>query len=111
LTSVKGMVEFNVYNNEDGINKTQKELILAIESKYPELVDRLEKYLNDKVREINSASWTISIQKDLDVSFITIPENPTELNNWEINFVEKRGFTFYEIEIENWIPIDLGISA
>ena len=41
LTSVKGMVEFNVYNNEDGINKTQKELILAIESKYPELVDRL----------------------------------------------------------------------
>ena len=111
LNSVKEMVEFYIYNNEDGINKTQTDLILAIESKYPELVDSLEKYLNDKIHEIDSTSSNVSVLKYLDISFINIPENPTELKKWEINFVEKRGFTFYGIEIENWKPIDLAISA
>ena len=111
VSSVNELVEFYIYNNEDGINECQKQLILEIEKKYPELIDNLEKYLNNKIRKIDSNTLNISILKDLDVSFINIPENPTELNKWEINFVEKKGFTIYAIEIENWNPIDLGISA
>jgi hypothetical protein len=111
VNSVNELVEFYIYNNENGINESQKKLILKIEKKYPELIDTLEKYLNTKIREIDSNHLNVSIQKDLDVSFINIPENPTELNKWEINFVEKKGFTIYGIEIENWNPIDLGVSA
>ena len=86
-------------------------MILEIEKKYPELIDNLEKYLNDKIREIGTNYLNVSINKDLDVHFINIPENPTELNIWELNLVEKKGFTNYEITIENWVPVDLGISA
>ncbi len=111
VNSVNELVEFYIYNNEDGINESQKKLILEIQKKYPELIDNLEKYLNTKIRKIDSNHLNISINKDLDVHFINIPENPTELNTWELNLVEKRGFTNYEITIENWIPIDLGISA
>ena len=111
LNSVNELVEFYIYNDSDGINASQKNLILAIEKQYPELIDILEKYLNTKIREIDTNFSNVSIQKDLDISFINIPENPTELNKWEINFVEKKGFTIYGIEIENWNPIDLGISA
>jgi transcriptional antiterminator len=111
VSSVNELVEFYIYNNENGINKNQKKLILEIEKKYPELIDNLEKYLNTKIREIDSNYSHVSIQKDLDVSFINIPENPSELNKWEINFVEKKGFTIYGIEIENWNPWYLGISA
>ncbi len=111
VNSVNELVEFYIYNNEDGIDESQKKLILEIEEKYPKLIDNLEKYLNTKILEIDSNYSHISIQKDLDVSFINIPENPTELNKWEINFVEKKGFTIYGIEIENWNPIYLGISA
>ena len=111
VNSVNKLVEFYIYNNENGINENQKKLILGIEKKYPELIDNLEKYINTKIREIDSNYLNISIHKDLDVHFINIPENLTELNTWELNLVEKRGFTNYEITIENWIPIDLGISA
>ncbi|KAB1159747.1 hypothetical protein F7018_05410 [Tenacibaculum aiptasiae] len=111
VDSVNEIIEFYVYNNEHGISKIQKELIFKIEKKYPELLDNLENYLNAKIREVDSKSSKISILKDLDISFINIPENPTKLSKWEINFVEKRGFAIYEIEIENWKPIDLGISA
>lgn len=111
VSSINELVEFYIYNNENGINENQKKLILEIEKKYPELIDNLEKYLNTKIREIDSNYSHISIEKDLVVSFINIPENPTELNKWEINFVEKKGFTIYGIEIENWNPIYLGISA
>ena len=111
VSSVNELVEFYIFNNADGINEIQKELILAIEKKYPELIDNLEKYLNSRVCEIDSNYSNISIPKDLDVSFINIPENPTELNKWEVNYVEKKGFTIYGIEIENWNPIYLGISA
>ena len=111
VNSVNELVEFYIYNNEDGINESQKKLILEIEKKYSELIDNLEKFLNTRIREIDSNHLNISINKDLDVHFISIPENPTELNTWELNLVEKRGVTNYEIMIENWIPIDLGISA
>ena len=111
VTSINELVEFYIYNNENGINEIQRNLILEIEKKYPELIDYLEKYLNDKIREIDSNYLNVSINKDLDVHFINIPENPTELNIWELNLVEKKGFTNYEITIENWIPVDLGISA
>ena len=111
VNSVNELVEFYIYNNEDGINESQKKLILEIEKKYSELIDNLEKFLNTRIREIDSNHLNISINKDLDVHFISIPENPTELNTWELNLVEKRGVTNYEITIENWIPIDLGISA
>ena len=111
VNSVNELVEFYIYNNEDGINESQKKLILEIEKKYSELIDNLEKFLNTRIREINSNHLSISINKDLDIHFISIPENPTELNIWELNLVEKRGITNYEITIENWIPIDLGISA
>ena len=111
LNSCNELVEFYIYNDSDGINESQKNLIIEIEKHYPELIEILEKYLNNKIREIDSNFSNFSIQKDLDVSFINIPENPTELNKWEINFVEKKGFTIYGIEIENWNPIDLGISA
>ena len=111
VNSVNELVEFYIYNNEDGINESKKKLILEIENKYSELIDNLEKFLNTRIREINSNHLSISINKDLDIHFISIPENPTELNIWELNLVEKRGITNYEITIENWIPIDLGISA
>ena len=111
IDSLNEKVEFYVYNNKTGISDIQRKLILEIEKKYPELVNNLENYLNNEIQEIDRNSSKISIQKDLDVSFINIPKNPTELNKWEINFVEKRGFTIYGIDIENWKPIDLGISA
>ena len=111
VNSVNELVEFCIYNNADGINESQKELILAIEKKYPELIDDLEKFLNNKIHEIDSNYSNISIRKDLEVCFINIPKNPTEFNEWEINFVEKKGFTIYGIEIKNWNPIWLGISA
>ena len=111
VNSVNELVEFYIYNNEDGIYESQKKLILEIEKKYSELIDNLEKFLNTRIREIDSNHINISINKDLDVHFISIPENLTELNTWELNLVEKRGFTNYEITIENWSPIDLGISA
>ena len=111
VKSVNELVEFYIDNNENGINESQRKLILEIEKKYPELIDNLEKYLNNKIREIDSSNVEISINKDLDVNFISIPENPTELNIWELNLVEKKGFTNFEITIENWNPINLGISA
>ncbi|GEM_PF-5966878 len=111
INSVNELVEFYMYNNSDGINKNQKELILAIEKKYTEIIDSIEIFINEKINKIDSNSEYISIRKNLDVNFINVPENPTELEKWELNLVEKKGFANYEIQIENWIPIDLGISA
>ena len=111
MNSADELVEFYIYNNSDGINENQKELILTIEKRYPELIDSIELFINEKINEIDSKSEYVSIRKSLDVHFINIPKNLTKLNKWELNLVEKKGFANYEIEIENWIPIDLGISA
>ena len=111
VNSANELVEFYIYNNEDGINESQKKLILEIEKKYPQLIGNFEKFLNTKIHEFEPNHLNISINKDLDVNFINIPENSTEFNTWELNLVEKRGFTNYEITIENWVPIDLVISA
>ncbi|WP_378172630.1 hypothetical protein [Aquimarina sp. SS2-1] len=111
INSINELVEFYIYNNSEGITEKQKQLILSIEKKYPELINSLESFLNMKIKKLDSDYSNISIESDLNVSFINIPENPTELNKWEINYVEKKGFTIYGIEIENWKPTDLGISA
>ncbi|MBQ4820198.1 hypothetical protein [Aquimarina sp. MMG016] len=111
INSITELVEFYIYNNVDGINDKQKQLILLIESKYPELIGSLQSFLNEQIRKLDSDHSSISIEKDLDISFINIPQDPTELNKWEINYIEKKGFTSYGIEIENWNPIDLGVSA
>ncbi len=111
VESVNEMVEFYIYNDENGIDESQKKMILAIEKKYPQLISKLEDFLNKRLQEFDSNSLYVSIVKDLDVSFINVPKNPNELIKWEINFVEKREFAIYGIEIENWEPIDLGISA
>lgn len=111
VASSNEMIEFYIYNDKNQIDKTQKELILEILEKYPELITKLETFLNNKLRKFDSNSFFISLVKDLNINFISIPENHDKLKKWEINFVEKKGFTTYEIEIENWKPIDLGISA
>ncbi|AXT54650.1 hypothetical protein D1815_02360 [Aquimarina sp. AD1] len=111
INSINELVRFYIYNNIDGINDKQKQLTLLIENKYPELIDSLQSFLNQQIKKLDFNHSSISIEKDLDVSFINIPKNPTELNKWEINYVEKKGFTIYGIEIENWNPIDLGVSA
>lgn len=104
-------VEFYIYNDSEGINDHQRKLILEIAKKYLELIDSLESYLNNEISKIDSTYSSISIRKDLDIMFINIPKNLTELNKWEINFVEKEGFVIYEIGFENWKPIYLEISA
>lgn len=111
LESVTELVEFYIYNDSEGINDNQRRLILEIEKKYLELIDDLENYLNNEISKIDSTYSSISIHKDLDIMFINIPKNLTELNKWEINFVEKKGFSVYEIGLKNWKPVYLEISA
>lgn len=111
IGSIKELVEFSIDNTSEGINESQKKLVLAIERKYPDLVNLFEDFLNDRFREIGPDYASLSIQKDLNIHFISIPENATESGKWEINYAEKKGFAVYEIEIENWAPVGLGVSA
>ncbi|UZR99628.1 hypothetical protein [Chondrinema litorale] len=107
-------MEFYIYNNSSGISEVQKALALKIEKKYPELINDLEIFLNTKIKEKDSKHSffsTLSILKDLEVGFINIPSDPTDSSFWEINYVEKRGLAIYGIEIKNWLPTELGVSA
>lgn len=111
IVSVNEPVEFCIYNDSNGINKNQKEQVLLIEKKYPELVNIIEAFINVEIKKNNLNSIKLSVPNDLCVNFIAIPNYSTEKNTWELNLMEKKGFANYEIQIENWIPVSLGISA
>jgi hypothetical protein len=100
-------VEYFVYNNSDGVTEEQRNLIVEIERNYADLVDCFQVFLDKKLSEFD---YQMSIKDDLKISFINIPENPTKLYEWEINYEEKEGFAIYSIGVENYIPVDLGIS-
>lgn len=104
-------IEYQIYNAGETISEDQQKFVVKIETKYPELKDEIENFINLEVKKIDTKGKRYNLEKDLELRLITIPKSITPTIEWSIEYAVKNDFAFFTVEFQNWKPFWFSISA
>jgi hypothetical protein len=104
-------IEYQIYNVSEAVSEDQRKFGVEIETKYPELKDEIENFINLEVKKIDAKGKRYNLEKDLELQLITIPKSIIPTTEWSIEYAVKKDFAFFEIAFHNWKPFWFSISA
>ncbi|RXK57702.1 hypothetical protein ESA94_19445 [Lacibacter luteus] len=104
-------VEYNIYTVNKIVSKNQREFLIEIEKRYAVLKNQIEKFINSEIKKIDTKSKNYTLENDLKLCLISIPESIDLEVEWSIEYALNKDFAFFTVEFKDWEPFWLSISA
>lgn len=102
-------IEILIYCKTSSLDNYQKKMFIELKNRYQEIKPAIEGFINKTLSEKNINARNYSIGDDFNISHISIFASDNQ--KIEIAYNLNNDFCLFEVVLENFIPVDLGISA